>query len=117
MPSSEEYICLRKASLGEKKIAFNLDSSTAAFDAKLKNEYPKLDLAGGYVLMCGRNATCKLFAISPPYTVRKLKELTGQGKIFVRPLQQDLDVTPDVHEEDEEVIMCTLYVMKYMFGI
>ena len=73
MPSSEEYICLRKASLGEKRIVFNLDSSTAAFDAKLKNEYPKLDLAGGYVLMCGTNATCKLFAISPPYTVWKLK--------------------------------------------
>ncbi|XP_068717060.1 receptor-type tyrosine-protein phosphatase alpha-like [Montipora capricornis] len=89
----------------------------ADFDAKLKNEYPKLELAGGYVLMCGKNTTRKLFAISPPYTVRKLKELTGQGKIFVRPLQRDLDVTPDVHEEDEQlddvIEMC--YACKKMF--
>ena len=105
---------LKESISWREKIAFNLDSSAADFDAKLKNEYPKLELAGGFVLMCGKNATRKLFAISPPYTVRKLKELTGQGKIFIRPLQGDLDVTPDVQEEDDQVNK--LYVTKHLFG-
>ena len=64
--------------------------------------------------MCGKNTTRTLFAISPPYTVTKLKELTGQGKIFVRPLQRDLNVTRDVHEEDEQVNL--IFVRKHMFG-
>ena len=34
-------------------------------------------------------------AIEPPYTGPRLKDnLVGHGKIFIRPLQRDLDVTP-----------------------
>ena len=118
MPSAKEYRCLRKASLGEKKLTFYIDDSSVEFDGKVKKEFPKLEAAaGGYEIMYSQNPTRNLIAIKPPYTVTKLKAETGQGKLFIRPMQRDLDITPDVCESDEEVnlnnnIINNFYIFK-----
>ena len=62
----------------------------------------KLELAGGYIVACS-TITRKLQKIDPPYTALRLKESTGQGKIFIIPLQQSLDLTPDVLPQEEGV--------------
>jgi len=51
---------LRRASLGEKTITFNIADTSIEFDYKLKMEFPKLEMAGGYLLMCSHNSSCAL---------------------------------------------------------
>jgi len=72
-------------------------------DAKLKEAYPKLELAGGYSLACS-NLTRQLQKIDPPYSALLLKEATGLGKICIIPLQKSLDITPDILSQDGVVI-------------
>lgn len=103
MPSTAYYHKLKKASLGEKNMTFNLEDNSVEFDYKLKMAFPKLEMAGGYILMCSHNTRRTLEEIKPPYTVQRLKRETGQCKIFIRPLQSDLDLTLDVYEEENEV--------------
>ena len=96
MPCSQEY----RELLGEKHLTFLLDDYSIAFNRKLREAFPKLEEAGGYTLLCGSN-TRQLQVLNPPYGVPKLKELVGQGKVFVRPLQRDLDLTPNAVPEEE----------------
>ena len=103
MPSPSYYRELKKASLGERNITFNLSDNSVEFDFKLKMEFPKLEMAGGYVLMCSHSTSRVLEELKPPYNVQRLKRETGQCKIFIRPLQSDLDLTPDACEEEKEV--------------
>lgn len=103
MPSPTYYRELKRASLGEKSITLNIADTSVEFDYKLKVEFPKLDMAGGYLLMCSHNSSRTLEEIKPPYNVQRLKKETGQCKIFIRPLQSDLDLTPDACEEEKEV--------------
>ena len=65
-------------------------------------EFPKLEMTGGYVLMCSHNSSRTLEEIKPPYYVQQLKRETGQCKIFIRPLQSVLDLTPDACEEEKK---------------
>lgn len=103
MPSPSYYRELKKASLGERNITFNLSDNSVEFDFKLKMEFPKLEMAGGYVLMCSHSTSRVLEELKPPYNVQRLKRETGQCKIFIRPLRSDLDLTPDADEEEKEV--------------
>ena len=93
MPSPSYYRELKKASLGETNITFNLSDNSVELDFKLKMEFPKLEMAGGYVLMCSHSTSRVLEELKPPYNVQRLKRETGQCKIFIRPLQSDLDLT------------------------
>ena len=109
MPSSTYYRELKRASLGEKSITFNIADTSIEFDYKLKLEFPKLEMAGGYLLMCSHNSSRTLEEIKPPYNVQRLKRETGQCKIFIRPMQSDLDLTPDACEEEKEVKLFLMY--------
>ena len=109
MPSPTYYRKLKRASLGEKSITFNIADTCVEFDYKLKMEFPKLEMAGGYLLMCSHNSSRTLEEIKPPYNVQRLKRETGQCKILIRPLQSDLDLTPDVCEEEKEVKLLLTY--------
>ena len=104
MPTPKEYRELKAADLGEKRLTFFADSTSVDFDNKLKEAYPKLETAGGYTLLCG-SQNRQLEVINPPYNIPRLKEhFAGQGKLFIRPLQKDLDVSPTGNSgEDEEV--------------
>ena len=112
MPNSTYYKALRKASLGEKYITFLQSDNSSKVDFNLKLAYPKLEMAGGYTLLCSHSSSRILEVIEGPYSVKRLKEETGQCKIFVRPLQKDLDLTPDgSQEEKKEVILYLLYLL------
>ena len=104
MPTPKEYRELKAADLGEKRLTFFADSTSVDFDNKLKDAFPKLETAGGYTLLCG-SYTRQLEVINPPYNILRLKEhFVGQGKLFIRPLQKDLDISPTgTSWEDEEV--------------
>ena len=102
IPTTSEYLQLRNASLGEMKITFLQSDSCHNVDKKLKDAFPKLESAGGYTL--ARSITTRdLQKIEPPYSVFHLKDSTGQGKIFIIPLQRNLDLTPTVKLEGHTV--------------
>ena len=53
------------------------------------------------LLRTNKRNSHKLDIIPPPsgYTVAYLKSVTGQAKIYIRPLQKDLDPSPAQGEE------------------
>ena len=60
-------------------------------DAKLKELFPKLENSGGYSLMKTQERGSRaLVQLQGPYSVELLKQATGQGKIYIKPLQCDL---------------------------
>ena len=86
--------------LGERRLTFVADDDCHAFDQKLRLAYPKLEGAGGYTLVRG-GLSRELQPLDPPYHVARLKERVEQGKIFIRPLQSDLEVTQEGCLDDE----------------
>ena len=103
IPSPGENITLKKASLGEKKITMKLSANCQAVDTIIKSNFQKLQMAGGYTL-CTSNVTRHFEPINPPYSAKRLKEFTAQGKIFIVPLQRDLDFAPAEVQDSEKVI-------------
>ena len=100
MPSSELNKTLDAAKLGTRKVQFFQDAIQV--DEKLREVLPKLEGAGGYLLLKG-NGTHQIFPIEPPYRVSRLKKEIGQGKVFIKPLQNNLELTTEAVSEDEEV--------------
>ena len=95
-PSCAEYASLKKAGLGDRKITLNLDYGPLEFDQKLKEAFPKLEGSGGYCLLRTPERGCRnISLIQGPYSVEILKGSIGQGKNFIRPLQNDLPLTVD----------------------
>ena len=98
-----ENITLKKASLGDKKITINLSANCQAVESIIKSYFPKHQMAGGYTF-CTSNVTRHFEPIKPPYSAKRLKEFTTQGKIFIVPLGRDLDLTPAEDQDSEKVI-------------
>jgi len=102
LPTAEEKEMLLKAGLGLKKITFSesdnfLDTISGA-DRDENGEYvgfPQLKNCGGFELLrCQANKRV-LALIDCEWTVKSLKRFVGpQGKIYVRPVQQNLSTEP-----------------------
>ena len=92
-PDSEEHRELLMAGLGEAKIAVPEESSEKDVRELLIKTFPKLKDAGGFELMYVETRKRELRLIPPGLNGLPMKYLVsfvGQGKIFVRPIQQDL---------------------------
>lgn len=110
MPTQAVYQILKKANLGEKKITLLANDSAFDVDKKLKEAFPKLEMAGGYILARGE-ITRQLVHLAPPYSVTRLKECVSQGKLFIIPMQQELDESPLSSKEDKEMVKKKNYEM------
>ena len=99
-PSSvKQRTALSNARLGDGNISFPLDGS-AVYDGIFR-KFPKLYSVGGFDLLLfqrGGGEDGGLHKILPPHTPEHLKELCGQAKIYIRPVQQDitLNETDDI---------------------
>ena len=74
-----------------------LKASAVQLHEKLISVYPKLDNAGGYELLrCLPNSRslAKLQNSPGGHTPESLKRDVGQARIYLRPLQRDLDIIP-----------------------
>lgn len=90
---------LQDAGLGERKITFKKNGSCSYFHETLLENYPRLRDGGGYELLRTRHrSTIKLEILYPRqtagYNVLHLKEAIASAKIYVRPLQRDLNLEP-----------------------
>ena len=96
--SVKERTMLANVGLGDSTILFDLDGSTSHCHEKILEAYPKL-ASTGYELLFDRSADVQSFChLKPPYLP---KEVAGQCKIYVQPLQSDIEVT--VSNEEEEI--------------
>ena len=97
--------------LGEKSITINKFADGQEIHDELLFGFPKLQKGGGYELLrIVDSATKELDIITAPaggYSVEYLKAVTGSAKIFVRPLQTELDMEA---AEDPEV-GCCIYII------
>ena len=98
VPNREEKELLQRAGLGRLKIKFNATGSTQTFKEDLENTFPKLMCGGGFELL-KRLPGNNLEVLPPPaigYSVEHLKKCgLGQSMLFIRPIQCDLDVSPE----------------------
>lgn len=93
---------LINAGLGEQKVDIpDIECSAEVFRQHLIKAFPKLEDAGGFELMrCLANSkfleTLSSHIAMSPHLLRKV---VGKSRIFIRPLQRDLDI--DTPENDK----------------
>ena len=98
VPSTvSEKEVLTAAGLGEQKVSVsNVECTTKEFHEVLIQKFPKLMNVGGFELLrCVAN-TRLLEPISTIVTKspKILKRVIGNGRIYIRPIQKNLDLTP-----------------------
>ena len=98
-PSPNYRRQLIEAGLGEKKITFEKKGPCSYFHEKLLENYPRLREAGGYELLQTKfRSTSKLEVVAPKgnsgHNVYDLKEMMAAAKVYLRPLQKDLNLEP-----------------------
>ena len=98
VPDCIDKAALKLAGLGEKKLSLSMDEADpCVFHQQLLEEYPKLSEAGGYEIMKQRNNSKALELIPTPplgYSVEYLKSFIANAKLYIRPIQKDLDTSP-----------------------
>ena len=112
---------LAQAGLGEKKIIIeDVECSVREFRDALTKEFPKLSGCGGYdLLRCIPNSkSLEAMNSAVTHSPKLLKSIIGGGRVFIRPIQQNLSM--DVDEElkcaHEEVSIMKMFVMPYLFA-
>ena len=103
-PSVKEREKITAAGLGKKKVVFKDTFTHDDVVKELIRHYPRLSSAGGFTLMRapggGHSAQLETIALNW-YNVKDLrsKEISGNGIIYIRPLQIDLDLSPMTNDE------------------
>ena len=96
VPNCEEKQYLLVAGLGEKKVSLPEVANANDLTIALKETYPKLQDSGDYELLHARPSSRELNLIhegEKGYTIDFLKRFVGQGRVYIRPIECDLDLT------------------------
>ena len=106
-PNRENKAVLQSAGLGCKKIRFKAKGTPQTFKETLEESFPKLVGGGGFELLRRSASGNQLALIQPPatgYSVASVKSCgIGQAILYVRPIQCDLDTTPEVEDPESEI--------------
>ena len=94
---------LMQAGLGGETLSIMESADAEDLHHDLLEAFPKLRAGGGYELLRTSERNNRTLDVIPPplsgYTVAYFKSVAGQAKIYVRPLQKDLDLTPTQRED------------------
>ena len=98
LPDDAERSTLQIAGLGEKKITFDAFADSQEIYYDLLSYFPQLRDAGGFELMrTSEGGGKQLEVIATPdsgYDVPFLKAVVHHAKIYIRPLQNNLSLSP-----------------------
>ena len=97
---------LVEAGLGEKKVTFqDINCTQKQFQEALTSAFLKLSGCGGFELLRCLPNSKDLETMSPSFahSPRLLKNVIGNGRVFIRPIQKDLNVFPEDLGENQEV--------------
>jgi hypothetical protein len=101
---------LLSAGLGMKEITFRASDDAASVNEKLLSEFPLLQGVGGFKLLVTRTGsrTELVLLTTGPVSIDRLKHSTT-GRLYIRPLQRDIDVqlcTGQLQEIVESCLQC-----------
>ena len=95
-PSSvRERTYLSIIGLGDSSITFPAQEHVYS---KILESFPALSKAGGFEICLfqrGGGEDVGFHVINPPHIATRLKQLAGQAKIYIRPIQRDIDPAPE----------------------
>ena len=105
-PTRERKDILQRAGLGRSKIKFDANTNAIDFKEKLEEVFPKLILGRGFELLRRGPSGNGLVLIRQPasgYSVKYLRESSGIGQalLYIRPLQMNLDMSPEDLDDTE----------------
>lgn len=92
---------LVEAGLGERKVDIpDIDCSAQEFKDELIKVFPKLKYAGGFELLrCLSNSKLlEPLSSSVSFSPKLLRSVVGKSRIFIRPIQKDLDLDAPVDD-------------------
>lgn len=108
---------LVQAGLGDKKFTIpNIDCTPEEFNAVIVSAFPKLGGCGGFELLrCLPNTKdLEVISLSIAQSPKLLKSVIGGGRIFIRPIQKSLDMTPAKEVSSIEVRKFVIELMDIM---
>lgn len=103
-PDTAEKMRLATVGLGLKELSFHADGNSKHIHDVLLDAFSALNDCGGYTLHRLATNSTDLITIKPPrggITVKYLKDIVKSAKLFVRPLQADIDC---VHEDSNHEV-------------
>ena len=99
MPDGQYRAKLKLAGLGEKKFQLFVFNTGPEVQEQFLFQFPKLRDGGGYELLRVKEGggRCLESLIIPEggYSTEYLRAVVHSAKIYIRPLQKPLDLTPD----------------------
>ena len=93
---------MAKAGLGLKELSFNANGDALHIHTVLTGAFKQLEDCGGYTLLHLASNSTQLIEIESPkkgLTVTYLKDIVKSAKLFVRPLQIDIECDEDSQPE------------------
>ena len=97
-PTTEERIKLARVGLGAKELTFDSNGDAFHVHSVIMKHYPELEGCGGYSLMRLGSGSNELVNITPQkggvMCVSYLRDVLKSAKLYIRPLQKDLDASP-----------------------
>ena len=98
---------LANAGLGDTSIQFDLHEGVMHCYQRIVGIFPKLAAVGYELLLFQHGGGGGFCNLNPPYTPKRLKNACGNSKIYIRPLQKDLEVedinSEELNDAEEEV--------------
>jgi hypothetical protein len=107
---------LLNAGLGEASIQFFLDMSRLECHDKILERFPKLKETGYEILLFQRGDDSGFVNIGGPQTARWLKDAAGSAKIYLRPLQKDVDMGLIDSDDEPQVKICVTHWYEHIFN-
>ena len=94
-----EKAALANSGLGPGTIVFQANGDANNFHETLVGKFPLLSTGGGYELLLYQRGGLQqgFHKIVPPFTPARVKEVSGQAVVYIRPLQKNLTL---VMQED-----------------
>ena len=120
-PSPIDRAHLLQAGLGDKRISIIESADAEDLHFHLLEAFSKLRPGGGYELMRTSDGSNRFLDVIPcppsGYTITYLKNVAGQAKVYIRPLQKDLDLSPidKVDEVSMKLLLILLTVLNYNY--
>lgn len=114
IPDSEEHMALQLSGLGEEKVSFSLDADHHDIYGEFQVVFPQLKDCGGFELLRLPEGGGKVLqVIACPkigYSVPYLCAVVHHARIYIRPLQKDLDTDDDCDNLNN--VSCATYIQQ-----
>ena len=105
---------LVEASLGEKKITFtDIDCNGEEYRKKITESFPKLLEGGGYELLrcCNNSRSLQILSPIALTSPKSTRDLVGRSKVYIRPVQKDLDTSTSSTEDFQFKCVSTINIV------